>query len=460
MAASGWLVLLVCVAAGCRRTTPPNIILYVVDTLRADALGCYGNPSVQTPTMDRLAREGIRFARAYADASWTRASMGTLFTGEYPNTHGAVGRADALRRGITTLPMQLRARGYRTAAIIANPNIGSTFGFAEGFTDFVELYNSHPEHTLVMPAELLATADRVVDAASAWLQAHPAGPFFLLVFSVDPHAPYTPPAPYDNMYDPTYRGKVDGSLQSLFELAVREKVPDESDIRHLRALYHGEVTFNDMQLGRLLGELDRARLSENTVVIVTSDHGEEFYEHGGRDHGHTLFEEVIRVPLIIRWPGRIPRGTVVPEAVQLADLYPTLLRLAGVSPRPGAFTTVGRDLTDVLLGRGSNGVAPLAYAEEHLDGHNLRALIMDHRKVLYDVTRQQPFVFDLARDPAELQRGTELPPQDLWRTFEKITQANQPPRGSVARPVHGSELPDAARHAMEALGYGDPLKDR
>jgi arylsulfatase A-like enzyme len=127
-----------CVAlAGCHRSTPPNILLYVVDTLRFDGVHCNGNDGVQTPAMDRLAHDGVRFTRAYANASWTRASMGSLLSGEYPSTHGAVGRADGLREGIVTLPARLHALGYRTAAIIANPNIGSTFGFASGFDEFI-----------------------------------------------------------------------------------------------------------------------------------------------------------------------------------------------------------------------------------------------------------------------------------------------------------------------------------
>lgn len=452
-----WLCIVVvsaayAILAGCHRSTPPNILLYVVDTLRFDAPHGNGNEAVQTPAMDRLAREGMRFARAYANASWTRASMGSLLSGEYPSTHGAVGRPDALRAGIATLPAQLQALGYRTAAIIANPNIGSSFGFAAGFGEFVELYRPHPGHQPVQPEQLIATADQVVDRAQAWLRRNTATPFFLLVFTIDPHAPYTPPAPYNSMYDPDYQGSVDGSFKSLFALALMGKTPPEREIRHLRALYHGEVTFNDAQLGRLLATLDDQRLTDSTLFAVTSDHGEEFYEHGGRDHGHTLYEELLHVPLIMRWPGHIAAEQTYTGAVQLVDLSPTLLRLAGTTPPRGP----GRDLSAVLRGRADSGVASLVYAEEDLDGHNLRAVILDQQKLIFDVAASSRLSFDLSTDPGELHALPGIPPHDLLTAMSEIESANRAAPGTTPRIVSTTQLPESARQALEALGYGEP----
>jgi len=444
----------VCVGAACERPpAPPNVLVYVVDTLRADAVGCYGNASVHTPAIDRLAQEGTRFARAYANASWTRPSMGSLLTGEYPSTHGAVRRPDALRLGIPTLPARVRALHYRTAAVIANPNIGSSFGFADGFDDFVELYRPHDGRSDVVPEELNAPADRVVDAAIGWLHTHSAAPFFLFVFSIDPHAPYTPPPPYDRMYDPDYSGPVDGSLGSIYQLGLGGPIPPAREIRHLRALYDGEVSFNDAHLARLLTELDTLHLAANTVVVFTADHGEEFYEHGGRDHGHTLYEELVHVPLIIRWPSHVPAHTVQPGAVQLVDLLPTLLRIAGGSSGVGP----GRDLTDMISG-GSAPVASMAFAEEDLDRHQLHGLIREQHKLIYDAAQPQPLVFDLLRDPGEHAPLPGLPPQDLMLAMEAIGRTNHPPPGSTGRLLAPTELPESVRRAMEALGYGEPTK--
>jgi choline-sulfatase len=436
---------------GCqRRAARPNILLYVVDTMRADALHCYGNSAVHTPAMDGLASAGIRFTRAYANASWTRASMGSLLTGQYPSTHGAVGRSDALRAGIPTLASQLAAAGYQTAAIISNPNIGATFGFATGFGAFVELFDPHPQRNVVLPEELIARADTVVDRTIAWLHQRSDAPFFLLVFTVDPHTPYTPPAPYNTLYDPDYTGTVDGSFRSLFGLALLGRVPPEREIRHLLALYHGEVTFNDAQLGRLLGEVDRLDLRRDTLVVLTSDHGEEFYEHGQRDHGHSLYEELIRVPLIMRWPGMIPPGTVFPGVVQLADLYPTLLRFAA-APAP---TNASRDLAEVATGRQRDGVAPMAYAEEKLDQHDLQALVLADRKLIHDAQHPEPLIFDLSHDTGEQHPQPQPPPPDLAARMTEIRAKNHPPAASTPRAIAPSALPESVRRAMEALGYG------
>ncbi len=430
------------------------MLLYVVDTLRFDAVHCNGNDAVQTPAMDRLAQEGVRFTRAYANASWTRASMGSLLTGEYPSVHGAVGRPDPLRAGVTTLATQLRARGYRTAAIIANPNIGSTFGFAAGFDEFVELYEPHAGHQAVQPEQLIATAERVVDRAQEWLHHNTATPFFLLVFTIDPHAPYTPPAPYNSMYDPDYQGTVDGSFKSLFGLALLGKTPPEREIRHLLALYHGEATFNDAQLGRLLTTLDSdQRLADSTLVAVTADHGEEFWEHGARDHGHTLYEELIHVPLIIRSPRSLAGGTVINNVVQLADIAPTLLRLAGGTPSSGA----GHDLSGLMTGRESTPPAASVFAEEDLDGHRLHALVTASRKLIVDAAQPRPLTFDLQDDPGEQHPLPGSAPQDLLDAIHEIEARDRPPAESTAPPIH---VPESVRQAMEALGYGEPTPQR
>ena len=441
--------------ASCHRsTTPPNVLLYVVDTLRFDAVHCNGNAAVQTPAMDRLAREGVRFERAYANASWTRASMGSLLTAQYPTVHGAVGRHDALRPGLPTLAAQLRALGYRTAAIVANPNIGSTFGFGAGFDEFIELYQPHTTHAAVRPEQLIATGDQVVDRAREWLAHNTARPFFLLVFTIDPHAPYMPPAPYNALYDPEYHGPTDGSFKSLFALAMLGKTPPEREIRHLRALYDGEAAFNDAQLLRLLASLDAdRRLSDSTVVGVTADHGEEFWEHGERDHGHTLYEELIHVPLIMRWPGVFQPGSAVGSLVQLADVPPTLIRLAGGTPPPGP----GHDLSGLLTGRDSRPVTSTIYAEEDLDGHRLHALVADTRKLIVDAAKGESMAFDLSRDPGELHALAGGAPPDLLATLYEVEASM---RSSDAAPAATVAIPNSVREAMNALGYTEPTVRR
>lgn len=450
--AAGAALALLLLVPGCDRgERPPNILLYVVDTLRADTLRCHGNANVRTPNLDELARQGTRFARAYANAPWTRPSLASLLTGEYPSTHGVVGRHDALSPALPTLPALLRSRGYRTAAIAANPNVGSAFGFDRGFERYLELYNRAGERRVVFPEELIAAADRVVDTALEWLAEEPRRPWFLLVFSIDPHVPYTPPPPYDRLYDPDYQGAVDGSMASLFGLDALGTTPPRREIDHLRALYDGEVAFNDRQFGRLLQRIDLVHGAENTVVVVTADHGEEFYEHGRREHGHSLYEELIHVPLLVRWPGRVPAQTYE-DPVQLNDLFPTLLGLAGAP----AVDTPGRDLAPILLRR--ERVDPRAYAELNLEGRRLRTLIVEHHKLIVDDARGTETYFDLSADPGEQHARSEVPVPDLAPRLRALTQ--EATRRGVVAPaqIAPAQLPDAARQALEALGYGDPAR--
>lgn len=174
---------------------PANVLLYTVDTLRADSLACYGNERVATPHIDRLAAEGWLHPNAWANSSWTRSSMASLFTGRYPRRHGVMGRADALPGSLATLGDQLQARGYATAFITANPNVGSVFGFQQGFGEIMELYRRRTKGT-VGPTELIARSDEITDRAIEWL-GHSQRPFYLAVLSVDPHAPYAPPVRFD-----------------------------------------------------------------------------------------------------------------------------------------------------------------------------------------------------------------------------------------------------------------------
>jgi arylsulfatase A-like enzyme len=435
--------------AGCRGTPAerPNVVLYVVDTLRADALGCYGNTAVRTPSFDRVAREGTLFRRAYATSSWTRATIGSLLTGQHPIAHGAVDRGSALRPDLPTLAEEMRAAGYRTAAIIANPNVGKVFGFARGFDDFIELFAEVGGRRAIQPAELIADASRVIDTALAWIEQHGSKPFFLFLLAIDPHTPYTPPAPFDRLYDPDYNGSIDGSLYSLLGLGVYGKLPPEREIRHLRALYDGEVAYNDLHFGRLLDVLDRPALRQHTLTLVTSDHGEEFYEHGGRDHGHTLYEELIRVPLLVRWPGRVV-AQIHDLPVQLIDLYPTVLQLIGRTQASSA----GHDLGGILRGQPAPAVRD-ALAALDLDGHALDSVVRDSHKLIRNRRNNDELsYFDLAADPGEQQPLPRQPGLDLLPALDAVRRGEVP---TVRPPLDPTQLPDSVRQALEALGYGE-----
>jgi arylsulfatase A-like enzyme len=311
------------------RSSRPNVIIYLVDALRADRLGVYGCERPLSPRLDALAAEGVTFTDVVAQSSWTKAAVASIFTGLWPRAHGVNGPDDRLPDRMPTLPELVQAAGYQTGAVVANAYVGRPFGFARGF-DYFEFI----EHSR-------GRSEVIHERVAAWLdaRANTIDPFFLYVHTIDPHAPYAPPTPYletfaSSVEDPTVgqvetvRGLVLGTVEETAELE-----------RDLRDLYDAEVAANDASFGRLLDELDRLGELENTLVVFTSDHGEAFGEHGTWTHGLDLFNEVLSIPLVMRLPNSAGAGQRVSTVVQHIDLLPTILGLCSiVSPvdLPGA----------------------------------------------------------------------------------------------------------------------------
>lgn len=447
---AGWVLFIVLYAYGCTgKPRPPHIILYMVDALRADAIGAYGNSKVQTPYFNRVASHGVRFARAYAASSWTRPSVVSIFTGEYPTVHGAIGRFDQVRPDLPILAEELRKRGYETVGIVANPNLASVFGLSRGFAEYQELYAPVDHVRAIEPQELIAPAAKVVDRALDILRRPRTQPLFLFVFTIDPHAPYLPPPPYDRLYDPNYQGPVDGSFRSLFALALAGPKAPEADRKHLRALYDAEVAYADHEFGRLLAALEQPPWRNCTLLVVTSDHGEEFFEHGRLDHGHSVYEELIRVPLLVVWPGR-NLGWTDGGIVSLVDLYPTILDYAGV-PLRGQLAQ--RSLRSRL--ERPQETIPLAevFAEVALYEPAWEALIMPHGKLIHNRTSGAFSYFDFAADPGEL-HPLPSPAAPLLRLQAWRQQLAQR-RALPPQPLSPKDLTAGQRQALEALGYGD-----
>ncbi len=273
---------------------PPNVVLYVVDSLRADRLGLYGAGTGRSPFLDELARGSRVFERAYAAASWTKPSVATLLTGLWPLTHrmGARYYTDSLPASVPTLQSRLRARGYATAQFSANPFTGTVSNLDRGFDQ--TLVPSAFAASGTAGGKILTGAlnDRILP----WLDAHARDTFFLYVQSMEPHEPRAPTPPG---VDP-------------------------------RGAYDDEVAASDREIQRLYERLAKLGLLDRTLLIVTSDHGEALGEHGQWGHGMSVHEEEVRVPLIVHWPG-IVRPERVAEPVSLIDLVPTILEYTGVS---------------------------------------------------------------------------------------------------------------------------------
>lgn len=313
---------------------PPNVIIYLVDTLRADHLGTYGYGRPTSPSLDAMSLESVVFDHAMAQSGWTRTSVASILTGLQPRVHDVLGRLDALSVEAVTLPGLLKKRGYQTHAVVTNGNVSTPFGFENGFDSFVYVPDWAPSQPLVS-AQL---SGRVDDAFFEWLsQRQTDKPFFAYLHADDPHKPYTPSEPYLSRFRRDSRMPYLPDPNLIVE--AFEQMPDLSmtdAVAALVDLYDAEIAHNDAQSGRLLDHLRELGIYDSTLILFVSDHGEEFFEHGSFEHGQTLYSELIFVPLVIKFPGGWAAGTRVDAPVQHVDILPTILDLVGVPPPPGS----------------------------------------------------------------------------------------------------------------------------
>jgi arylsulfatase A-like enzyme len=394
---------------------PPNVIIYLIDTLRADHLGVYGYPRDTSPTIDALAEESILFTDAQAQSSWTRASVGSLFTGLFPSRHGAVTRANRLRVDVPTLAELLREQGYATAAVIANPNVLRIFGFDRGFdvfSDVVQLHGSSRGDAV--NAEVFAILDGLAGSR-----------FFLYVHVLDPHSPYEAPAPFDKKFVPRAETKLPGVASAI------AKIPRSI------ADYDGEIAYADHQLALLLERLRKSGLLDETIFVLLSDHGEEFMDHGGMTHGKTLFGEQLRVPMLMRLPGRLHAGRVVSAPVRVLDVLPSLADLLGI-PVPDALDA--RSFMPMVRGESEADGRPL-FAELDLDKHLVQSLRVGDEKIIVRRSprkRASTKLFDLAADPRERRDLASAAPGATRRLEAELQALASSLSNGIFVELHGS----------------------
>jgi len=411
--------------AGCSRESgggpPANLVLVTLDTVRADHLGAYGYAAAETPWLDRLAREGVRFAQVSSQVPLTLPSHATILSGLLPPHHGL------RNNGIGTFPQEpatlatlLSGAGYRTGAFVGAFVLDRRFGLGRGFELYDDEILRDPGAGTVLEAE--RPGREVMDRALAWLGQTPsdtAKPFFVWIHLYDAHAPYVPPSPW------------------------RERHPGRP--------YDGEISAADEQVGRLLQELERRGLADRTVVAVAADHGEGLGEHGEQTHGLLLYEPTLRVPLLLRGPGLRP-GTVLRTPVSLVDLAPTLAGLLGRSlPPPAGRALDGRDLSAAL--RDGQEPAPVdVYAETRYPAiFGWSPLASLRRRDLKYIAAPRPELYDLAQDPGEARDLAEhrTDRSELLRGF--ATRLAEIEAGAVEAP---RSAPDAETRArLASLGY-------
>lgn len=436
----------------------PNILLVMVDALRADHLGCYGYERDTTPFIDQLAATGMRFAEATSSSSWTTPSVMTTMTSLLPRQHTVITTKRTLPPHITTLALELKKRGYHTVAVTVNPCASAKLGFGRGFDVF-------DDFTILLNVELnvfdalgtaekksihrIPTSRKISDLALGYLRDAPAGkPWFLFLFYFDPHGDYTPPKRYAKMFDPDYRGPATGRVYGGPAAGYTYQYPSPADLNHVIALYDGEIRYTDDEFRRFFRKAtDAGKVSDNTVTVITSDHGEEFNEHGGTKHGRTLFEEVVHVPLILHWPRRIAKASVSRRQVGLIDIMPTLLTAAG-QPVPAACT--GTDLLTLTSGNGTPEERTM-----HLHVKSVGEACAQRTatwKTILDIEADSLASYDLAQDPGEKH------PLDAGGDGLALRKWNQAAEGQYARTAPASSekaptLSAAQVKALKSMGY-------
>ncbi len=436
-----------------------NVLFIVVDTLRADHLPLWGYGGVKTPNLDAFGQDAIRFEHAFSNASWTRPSFASLMTGRYPSSHQTMHKSASLPSELTTIAEAMRSGGYSTYGVVTNYNVAPFFNFHQGFDQYAYL---EPNFVLgagdteakllfvqalrqgietwrakrgqVEPGSAYQDAAVVNASVKRFLDDKPAAPFFAFVGYMDPHDPYFP-HPYDG---------------TGYARAANQK-PQGDEAPTLIKLYDGEIAFWDGEFGKLIADLKRRGLYDDMTIVVTADHGEEFFEHGGFWHGTTLYDEQVRVPLLLKLPKHQQGGSVIDHWVESIDIMPTLLRLSGLGIPEGV---QGKDLMTA---------SEAVFAEEDHEGNELRALRMRRGESELKLIESnpdnprglQPFeLYRLDQDPSEL---VDLSKQDaplLNLAASRLDeQARRAQIGHAAKKAVDVASNAAAVEKLRALGY-------
>lgn len=452
-----------------RRGGPPDLVLVVLDTVRADALSAYGNARPTSPNIDRLAAEGVRFSHAYSTTFWTLPSHASLLTGLHPSEHGATSETNHLPGAVTTLAETLRAEGYRTAAWVSNPWLEAERGFAQGFEQYGELWRE------ALRGGTVALDREGVRRAIGFIEGRAPGsaPFFLFLNLNSAHLPYSPDplrlvelAPAPRSPDRVARlRRVRGMWASLAGVADL----DAEDFAILRDLYEAEVWMLDELVGKLVDVLRARGVLDETLVIVTADHGENLGEHGMIDHLLSLYETTTRVPLLMRHPPSIPAGRVDEALVSIVGVVPTVLDVVGVGSGDPAITARSlvrpeRERDEFVVAENERPMLAMETMRLHFPDYDTAAIdsrmrmlrTRDHKLIWRESGPEE--LFDLRSDPGEEQNLAESHPE-LLRRLESGLQAWMAEHADAAPRVESGErapFDSADPHALEelrALGY-------
>jgi len=451
-----------------RATAQPkryNMLVLVIDAVRQKDLGCYGATGGITPNIDHFATRSVQFQRAYAHAPWTKPSVASLFTGAYPRRHRLWeerGRFAILSKKANTMAEIFSHHGYTTVGLSANPNVARHVGLAQGFDRFPHLMGYDKGTTPRLTEAAIAELGRLAAANN---------PFFLYVHYLDPHDPYDPVVRTEycqrrlagriitNPHVRAGKAHILSGEEALGKALRGGRIPTplamtEEEQDYLKGLYDCEISLVDMAVGRVLEKLRKSGLEDDTIVLLTADHGEEFMDHGLLRHGYQVYEEMVKVPLMVRMPGGLDRARKETRVVQQVDILPSLLALNRLPPQTG-----GLDGGLLPLGglrpAGEQGVA---MGSTRFRRRDLTYLIKGKHKLLLDRKTGEMQLFDLEADPNEVAPDTSASPlrdalaAELARRASAAEKRALPP--GKRRPRRKQDpKPEVIRKQLESLGY-------
>jgi choline-sulfatase len=412
-----------------------NVVFLMIDTLRADHLASYGYERQTSPIMDLVAETGIRFAHVEAQSSWTKSSMASLWTGFYPRRIGITRYQDALSPELVMPAQRFREAGFRTGGIYRNGWVENNFGFDRGFDLYLKPYPSRTPERMQRKgpsgARIQGTDRDATDSAMEFIRSHANERFFLYVHYMDVH---------QYLY---------AEESAIFGSGIRDA-------------YDNAIHWTDRNVNAVLGTLEQHRLLDRTLVIIASDHGEGFYEHGLEGHARTLYREVTETPLILVLPFRLSPGIVVEEPVQNVDIFPTVLDLLGLEPLPEGD---GRSLVPLILAAGGLDASvdglrrplfselDLSWGQSRSEPNELVAIVDGDYRLIHRVRRPDAAeLYDRSVDPTEQRNLAPRRPEvvaELQRRVEAYLAAEP---AAVAPKI---EIDEMRRNQLRALGYVD-----
>jgi arylsulfatase A-like enzyme len=426
------------------RDRHPNIVLITIDTLRSDHCTPYGYGRDTTPLMSVLAQQGSLFENVYAPMPTTGPSHSTMFTSRYPISHGVIKNGYVLADEELTIAEVLQKNGYSTAAVISSFAVNSKFGLKQGFQYYDEEFigkDPSMRTTRWQGIEVEGLFDRrakeTTASAMKWLKAHEKDPFFLWVHYFDPHGPYDPP--------------------DRFKKKFESKMGSNEEPQKTYDVYDGEIGYADAEIEKIVEYLDQKGLDEDTLLIVTADHGEGLGQHNHMHHGLFLYEEAVRVPLVMRWPGKIPAGLRIKNRVELLDLSPTILDIAGVPAKNANYQ--GRSLKSMIqnpsIARQSRPIffQRRLYETENYKGNVVKGeklgVLLDQWKYIEALKERSVELYDLSSDPGELTNVSREHPDQVKRLSTLIKEW----RNKYGKGTYDQSMSEEDIEALKSLGY-------